>query len=435
MKNNLVLFAIAINLFIVSITTSYSQDQLEEYKQQFSQYHRQGKLKSALEALENAVAFATKKYGKNHNETIDIKLGQAKLYLEINNADKAQKICLEILALRNKTDNVTLATKTLLAKVKIKKKEYKQAEQILLAIVKVRREQLAQWKAKKNKVKDSLADFEDNLDASKQELARFYEIRGDNPKAESLILGTIKSSENSKRRELALIFNLGKLSSFYIRTNQLEKAVQINRRMIAVVTRHNGPQHVTNHTLMLELAGLYDRLKQYDNAKQYLFKALKFTETYRDGPFEKTGSRKLRTLWSLGSFYLQQKQYDHALDYYNKTLRLCKKVLGEKHPENHRIMTIIAVVYEKKKDYAKAERYLKESLQFSKDIKESNYTLASKKFLAELYALQGFKQKAISQLSDAIALSETTRGKNDSYTLSLKKELAKLSGKSAHSSK
>jgi tetratricopeptide (TPR) repeat protein len=430
MKKSLLTSIAILILFVITAICAQATDQLVDLRNSGRSYYRQGDLPNAIKMTEKAVDHAKKEYGDNHGMTMDAKLELAFLYLEHKAIKKSESVCLGILKLRNEPDDMHIGAKNMLAKVELAKNEFKKAEEILVSIVKLQQEKLNQYQSKitQSRSEDQLSKYKDDLNQSKQELGRFYASRGDNNKAEKLFLEPVNTGKDSDSC-ISRFFDLQALGDFYLKSDQLDKGAKIYEQMLTHSTRCRGAQHVTNHSLMMELSGVYYSLEQFAKAERKLLDALEFTEKYSDGPFEKAGSRKFATEKTLGNFYYNQKRYQEAQSHYERAFTQARKVFDKAHPEYHRTMISLASSYQELKNYDKAELYLKDSLQLSEEIDNKNFTLASKKKLAGLYTTQGLKQKAIKQLIEAVELSEITLGKDHDYTLELKIELLALTDK------
>lgn len=430
MKNTF-LSSLLLAIFIAITTTgAVAADQITELKQSAKTHVQRYNFIDAIKAVQKIIELSKKKFGDNHNETLEAMLGLARLYLKNYAIRQAESVCLDILKHRPEPGDIHFEARNVLARVKMFKGEIKEGEKILLDNIKIRQALLKQ--AKDKKVKDrtgkELWQYENDVDKSKRELALFYASSGQHQIAEKKFLEAIKASENKDDNGISLFFNLQTLGEFYRDNDQTDKAVKIYERMVVVKTKYFGPQHVTNHSVMLELVKIYYTLGQFNKAEEKLKDALKFTETYPDGPLEKSGSRKFSTVKKLGFFYSHQKRYPEAISQYQRALAMAKEIYGKTDPQYRRTMTSLAGIYQEMKDYEKAELYFKQSLQLGKEINNEQFTLACKKMLAGLYADQGKKQKAITQLTEALALSNRILGQDSYYTRKLQRELSALTG-------
>ena len=50
--------------------------------------------------------------------------------------------------------------------------------------------------------------------------------------------------------------------------------------------------------------------------------------------------------------------YEKALEYYNKALNICEKVLGEKHPHTKIVYKSLSIIYSELGDMEKAREYI-----------------------------------------------------------------------------
>lgn len=283
-------------LLVLTAPCAHATDQLVDLRNSGHSYYRQGDLPNAIKMIEKAVEHAKKEYGDNHRMTMNTKLELAYLYLEHKAIKKSESICLEIIRLGNEPDDMYIGAKNLLAKVEFARNEFGNAEKILVSIVKLQQEKLDQYQSKQAQFQsnDQLSKYKNDLNTSKQELGRFYASKGDIKKAEKLFLEPVNAGKDSDSC-ISRFFDLQALGDFYLMSDQLDQGARIYEQMLIQSTQCNGAQHVTNHSLMMKLSDVYYSLEKFEKAEQKLLDALKFTEKYSDGPFEKSGSRKFST--------------------------------------------------------------------------------------------------------------------------------------------
>ena len=89
-------------------------------------------------------------------------------------------------------------------------------------------------------------------------------------------------------------------------------------------------------------------------------------------------------------------EYKKAEVWYEKSLRISEKVLGEEHPNTATIYNNLAMVYNDRGEYEKAEELYEKSLRISEKVlgEEHPDTAASYNNLAEMYRIQGEYEKA-----------------------------------------
>ena len=89
----------------------------------------------------------------------------------------------------------------------------------------------------------------------------------------------------------------------------------------------------------------------------------------------------------LAQLYTDEGQYEEAEHHFLRTLNICRRVLGEKHPDTLNNINGLSVLYMKQGDYAKAEPLLHEALK-GRRLKLGDthpHTLESWNNLIELY--------------------------------------------------
>jgi tetratricopeptide (TPR) repeat protein len=110
--------------------------------------------------------------------------------------------------------------------------------------------------------------------------------------------------------------------------------------------------------------------------------------------------------------------FDKALLWYQKTLVIQEKMLGNGHPDTTVTYNNIASIYENKGDYAKALEWCMNNLRICEKIfgKEHLNTASAYNNIALIYSRQGDYDKALKLYQKALAVYEKERGRDHSYT-------------------
>lgn len=106
------------------------------------------------------------------------------------------------------------------------------------------------------------------------------------------------------------------------------------------------------------IASVYLKLNQYDEAFEYLFEGLKISEELKDC------DRKIFFLYNIGSAYHYQREYLSAINYYHQTAKAIEKINGYQYMKCL-CLTRIGIVNSDLKNYDASFKYFERALKVS----------------------------------------------------------------------
>ena len=160
-------------------------------------------------------------------------------------------------------------------------------------------------------------------------LGYFYMGIGDFEKAEELFLKVVQYFENPPEKYAGLknhmtYQSLVNLSSVYDATNQDEKAVETDKKVLELVRIDKGTQHPDYSKALNNLAVSLSKVKKQSEARKYQLEGLKLVDN-RFGKFHKDYTIALN---NLGLNYQRSGMIDSAFYYINEAIRLERTFLN-----------------------------------------------------------------------------------------------------------
>ena len=134
------------------------------------------------------------------------------------------------------------------------------------------------------------------------------------------------------------------------------------------------------------------------------------------------------TLNNLAALYDSQGRYDQAEPLYLQALELCKRLLGEDHPQVATSFNNLAGLYESQGRYEQAEPLYLQALELRKRLlgEEHPYVATTLNNLAGLYKSQGRYEQAEPLYLQALEILEQVLGDDHPNTKACRKNLAIL---------
>jgi len=157
------------------------------------------------------------------------------------------------------------------------------------------------------------------------------------------------------------------LGSEYFRKPDPENGLAYFDKSIALHKEGGGLKNM--HFAMISKAALLTKLKRYDEAIPYLFKALKYFESHRNEVYAEDFAY---AYYSLGNAYLKQERFQNAIEYYQKTLA-CYKEYDSNNYVNYqmgRTHNRMGEAYFGLKDYDAAVSHSEQSLKLIKGMND-----------------------------------------------------------------
>lgn len=152
----------------------------------------------------------------------------------------------------------------------------------------------------------------------------------------------------------------------------------------------------------LNIANIYFNLGRYGPALIYNKLALE------NGKKIKNKYNVMSALNNLGNIYHTEKKYDLALSYFNEALIKIEELKA--HGKN-KILNNIGLAYKAKGDFAKAEKYFFETIEITKETKDSAGIAIAYNNLAELYLAQENYTKAEKYAFEALIYPQRIKSK------------------------
>ncbi len=117
--------------------------------------------------------------------------------------------------------------------------------------------------------------------------------------------------------------------------------------------------------------------------------------------------------------YESQGRYEEAEPLYLQALELCKRLLGDNHPDVATSLNNLALLYESQGRYEEAEPLYLQALELRKRLLGDNHpdVATSLNNLALLYETQGKLEDAERLAQRALKIYQTTLGNNHPHTL------------------
>ena len=183
-------------------------------------------------------------------------------------------------------------------------------------------------------------------------------------------------SGSKKNFVLSRVYN--NLGALYILTSQFPESEEYFKKSEKVSDKNFIYVSVNN------LARLYLAWGKLDLAEEYLEKAKKYTR-------RNSNNTKPFYLFNLAKYERMKGNYSNAEKYYQESLDLLKKVVGEKHVHYTYVLSDLADFYREQSKFSEAEKIGRNILKIRQDTfdEENPLVPASMVFLADVLADQG----------------------------------------------
>jgi len=163
-----------------------------------------------------------------------------------------------------------------------------------------------------------------------------------------------------------------------------------------------------------DIATVYDDQGDYAQALEWYEKDLAICEKVLGKEHPNTAV----TYNNIALVYTHQGDYAQALEWYEKALAIREKVLGKEHPSTATTYNNIALVYTHQGDYAQALEWYEKALAIDEKVlgKEHPDTATTYNNIAGVYDCQGDYAQALEWHEKALAIQETVLGKEHPNT-------------------
>ena len=158
----------------------------------------------------------------------------------------------------------------------------------------------------------------------------------------------------------------------------------------------------------------YHHKGEYDKAIKYFEKSLNIELKALGEEHPNTAE----TYNNLGLAYHHKGEYDKAIKYFEKSLNIVKRVLGENHPYTAKTYNNLGMIYYSKGEYDKAIKYFEKALKIELKVlgEEHPDTAATYNNLGMIYYFKGEYDKAIKYFEKALKIVEKRLGECHPYT-------------------
>ena len=136
-----------------------------------------------------------------------------------------------------------------------------------------------------------------------------------------------------------------------------------------------------------------EQLADFDKALVYYEKSLKIKEKVLGDEHPSTAT----TYNNIAGVYEDMGDYGRALEYYEKALKICEEVLGKEHPYTAMTYNNIAGVYEDMGDYGRALEYYEKALEIGKKVFGEKHAFIAQSYcnVAQVYEVLENDAKAL----------------------------------------
>ncbi|HOW54115.1 MAG TPA: tetratricopeptide repeat protein [Syntrophorhabdaceae bacterium] len=362
-----------IALFLPSISSPQTTEEINKIIEQFMQLSREGKYREAIPVAEKILAIYERINGPEHRDVATALSNLAGLHYDLGDYRKAQPLYQRSLEIKEKV----LGT-----------------------------------------------DHPDTVNTMRA-LAETCRFTGEYAKAELLykrVLAIKEKTLGPDHPETAAALN--NLAELYRSVRDYVKAEPLYKRSLEIKEKTLGPDHPETATALNNLALLYDAVDEYTKAEAFFKRSLSIRERSL-GPDHALTAQSLNNLAGL---YMSIGEYAKAEPLYKRSLAIYEKTLGPDHPETATIAANLASFYKTIGDYAKAEPLYKRSLAiYENALGPDNYEVASiLDDLAGLFLLSGEYQRSRTLYERALSIHKKVFGPDHLATTSSLSGLAKF---------
>lgn len=172
-----------------------------------------------------------------------------------------------------------------------------------------------------------------------------------------------------------------KYAHFLSKYTRYNKALEINKRLIKLLTKSAEPNSKFISYINRRIAMIYDELGNYQEALQYYFKALNITECLFGLKHEDTAN----LYQSIGLVYQHLSDYSKALDYYKKSLCVNQKIFGNGHMNTLMSYVDVGNAYEMLGIEEYAQEYMQKALEIYEQNVIDNQNIAILRSVSSVY--------------------------------------------------
>lgn len=196
---------------------------------------------------------------------------------------------------------------------------------------------------------------------------------------------------------------LQRIGNAYLYMGNYQRAIQ--NYFDGLKLLEEQPNYYMEFALYNNIGVCYDRIRQYDLALEYQFKALELFNSYKQTFDVKVNKENLQTQIynNIGNNYEETNDNKKALQYYNKALLVKGKVEPRSLAQVH---NNLGKLHHKMEDFTQAKYHLQKGLEIRLAINDQIEVVKSYVNIANLFRAQGQQDSALITLSVAEPLVE-----------------------------
>ena len=147
-------------------------------------------------------------------------------------------------------------------------------------------------------------------------------------------------------------------------SNYVTKAKSYTKKLqISSVEKHYGKNNIKTAEVMERLGLLYQEQENYQQAEEYLKRALKITENH----YGKNDRKTAKAMERLGLLYQEQENYQQAEEYLKRALKITENHYGKNDIKTAEVMERLGLLYQERGSYSEAKRCYEMTLMSYKE--------------------------------------------------------------------
>jgi CHAT domain-containing protein len=371
----------------------------------------------AIPLYEQAMLQAARRYGKDHDITINCLFLVGWANFRGGNIDKAQPMLEHVVKAREKklgSNHIQLAGPLmLLGCIHRNRGEYKRGERQARRSLTIRQAQLP-------------ADSTD-VAASQFVLGTVYFKAGELAKAEPLYLRALATRRAKlAKNAIEIAESLDDLGDLYKMQGQLPKALSILQESMRIKIANYGKEHPIVATSLVRIAQVQSSLGQYASAAGLLKRAVAIHEKAT----VKNKHEYSMSYNNLAHIQVHLRQFAEAEQNYRHSLTILQEIYPADHPLIAGTLHEMGWLFQRKGEMNKAEPLYQRAVEmYEKKMGRDHITVANVLFnLADLHRMQRDYTRSVSEHKRVMEIRLTKLGPNHPATMSIFTYLGLLAG-------
>ncbi len=248
-----------------------------------------------------------------------------------------------------------------------------------------------------------------NLNDSLQK--EWLELLAESEPFETVLFRCVRDWRNETNELIEVMAETKAVSTAYIVQNTIRSIydLEMSRKLLKLLDVVYNIDNCDEVASIYSLAIRHIFPFAYLDEKESLLKLLLRIEASLD---DKEGKYAGYVYGNIGSVYYDSCNYDKALEYYEKDLAICEKILGKEHPDTATCYNNIGFIYKDKSDLDKAlENYEKAKAVYEKILgKEHPNTATSYNNIGLIYQDKGDLDKSLEYYETALDIDRKFLG-------------------------